>query len=241
MWRLIALSLFWQQKWLLWAGTRLCGYKEVKPVGSRLTRIPVAHSHASICCSQVFRASPSPSAFFYVGKVPGEISCTGLYSSFLKLKNLHMFRLFVFKILPFVFLFSKWNLSCFPLTKVDCGKKKNSMVSHEDIFFTTDKKWQKLPKGPCFSCSFLSPRIISPLSLHASSLSPFPSQSGWHLLCRVVGTQLFSRARGTCFMFMPGCHTRWMTSPAQGLSTQSLSLPAQAFLPQESQCQLFWP
>lgn len=68
---------------------------------------------------------------------------------------------------------------------------------------------------------------------YQSSLSiyPFPSRSGWHLLFRVVGSRLLFRARGTCFMFMPGCHTRWMTSPAQGLSTQSLSLSAQAFPP----------
>lgn len=80
---------------------------------------------------------------------------------------------------------------------------------------------------------------LSVLSLHPYSFYPFPSQSGWHLLCRVVGAQLPIRAGGTFFMFVSGCCTRWMTSPAQGLRTQSLSLPARAFLPQESQCQLF--
>ena len=97
------------------------------------TPIPAAHCHASICCRQVSGGSPSPSAFSYVGRVAGEIGSTAPYSSFLNLKNLHIFRLFVFKTPPLFSCFPNeiWLISL--QQKWTCGKKI-SMVSHEAIF-----------------------------------------------------------------------------------------------------------
>lgn len=107
------------------------------------------------------------------------------------------------------------------------------MVSHEDFFFTTDKTWQKLPKGPRFSRSFLSPRIISPLCL------PSPQRVGGIDFVELWAHSFLSEqeapAACSCLAATP---EGWQVLP-RGLSTQSLPLPAQAFFPQESQCQPF--
>lgn len=98
----------------------------------------------------------------------------------------------------------------FPFNKSGLWEKNFHDVTWR-FFFTTDKTWQKLPEGPHFSRSFLSPRIISPLSLPS-----LHKVGGIYFGVGVVGTRLPFRARGTCCMFVPGCHTRWMPNLAQG-------------------------
>lgn len=74
---------------------------------------------------------------------------------------------------------------------------------------------------------FIIPHDYQVVSL-SPSLSLFPSQIRWCLLCGDAGVWLLCRAIGASFVSVPNCHLRWKMSSAQGPSTWSLSLSAPA-------------
>lgn len=109
-------------------------------------------------------------------------------------------------------------------------------MSHEDFFLPLTKHDRNSLKDPTSHVlSYLPGLSVLSLSLPFTKWVAFTLE--WELWAHGFLSEQEAPAACSCLAATPdGCQIL-----PRGLSTQSLSLPAQAFLPQESQCQLFWP